>query len=209
MGIFTGNFERIVTERTLNIRKLLLDPDRTAIININTSEGIFRKGGLWSPHFSSAIPQLVRVNEYLLHSRKVFAVDYHSKKSTELRIFPEHCTEDDECQILAELDSFASNAEIVVKNCANAMFCTRFLKWFAANSDTLDNYILAGALTDIDIMQLALSLRSYFNERDLKPKIIVVVNACRTFSAESHNAEEFQTFSTYNMLLNGITCVNI
>jgi nicotinamidase-related amidase len=209
MGIFTGNFDRIVSERTLNIRKLLLDPDRTAIININTSEGFFRKGGLWSPHFASAIPQLVRVNEYLLHSRKIFAVDYHTKKSAELRIFPEHCVADDECQILAELDKFASGAEVVVKNCANAMFSNDFLRWFAENVDTLDNYIIAGALTDIDVMQLALSLRSYFNERDLKPRIIVVMNACRTFSAESHNADDFQTFSAYNMLLNGITCVNI
>lgn len=209
MGLFTGNFDRIVSERTLNIRKLLLDPDRTAIININTSEGFFRKGGLWSPHFASAIPQLVRVNEYLLHSRKIFAVDYHTKKSAELRIFPEHCVADDECQILAELDKFASGAEVVVKNCANAMFSNDFLRWFAENVDTLDNYIIAGALTDIDVMQLALSLRSYFNERDLKPRIIVVMNACRTFSAESHNADDFQTFSAYNMLLNGITCVNI
>ena len=209
MGIFTGNIEKIVAERTLNIRKVLLDPDRTAIININTSEGFFRKGGLWSPQFLSVIPQLVRVNEYLLHSRKVFAVDYHMRKSAELRTFPAHCTEHDECQILAELDRFAATAEVVVKNCANAMFSTDFLRWFSANVDTLDNYILIGALTDIDVMQLALSLKSYFNERDLTPKILVVMNACRTFSAESHNADDFQTFSAYNMILNGITCVNI
>lgn len=208
MGAFSS-IEKIVSERTPNIRKLLLDPDRTAIININTSEGIFRKGELWSSHFTSAIPQLVRVNEYLLHCRKVFAVDYHSYKSTELKIFPAHCTEDSECQLLAELDSLANGAEIVVKNCSNAMFASGFLQWFARNVDTLDNFILAGAFTDVDVMQLALSLKSYFNEQDRTAKIIVVLNACRTFSAASHNAEDFHTFAAYNMLINGINCVDI
>ena len=208
MGIFSG-MERVVAENTLNIRKLLLDPDRTAMININTSNGFFKDGPFSSSHMVSAIPNLVRINEYLLHCRRVFAVDYHSPKSVEFRTFPAHCTTDETCRIIEELDKFTSSSDVVVKNCANAMFASGFLRWFADNVDTLDNFILVGAHIDIDIMQLALSLRSYFNERDRNVKIIVVLNATRTFSAESHNADDFQTFAAYNMLLNGITCVNV
>ena len=208
MGIFSG-MERVVAENTLNIRKLLLDPDRTAMININTSNGFFKDGPISSSHMVSAIPNLVRINEYLLHCRRVFAVDYHSPKSVEFRTFPAHCTTDETCRIIEELDKFTSSSDVVVKNCANAMFASGFLRWFADNVDTLDNFILVGAHIDIDIMQLALSLRSYFNERDRNVKIIVVLNATRTFSAESHNADDFQTFAAYNMLLNGITCVNV
>ncbi|MBE6895569.1 MAG: isochorismatase family protein [Ruminococcaceae bacterium] len=208
MGIFSG-MERVVNENTLNIRKILLDPDRTAMINVNTSDGFFKKGPFVSSHMSSAIKNLVRINEYLLHCRRVFAVDYHNPKSAEFRTFPEHCTTDESCQIIEELDKFASSSDIVVKNCANAMFSNAFLRWFADNADTLDNFIIVGAHTDIDVMQLALSLRSYFNERDRSVKIIVVLNACRTFAAESHNADDFHTFAAYNMLLNGITCANV
>lgn len=208
MGLFSG-MERVVSERTLNIRKLLLDPDRTAMINVNTTDGFFKKGPFASSHMMASIKNIVRANEYLLHCRRVFAVDYHSPKSLEFRTFPEHCTVDEQCQIIEELEKFTSSSDVVVKNCANAMFANGFLRWFAENVDTLDNFILVGAHIDIDIMQLALSLKSYFNERDRAAKIIVVTNACRTFSAESHNADDFQTFAAYNMLLNGISCVSI
>lgn len=208
MKIF-GHMEKVVSDNTFNIRKLLLDPGRTAIININTVNGFFKHGPFRSGHFASAIQSLVRINEYLLYCRRVFVVDYHSNKSPELKVFPEHCTADADRQIIDELEKFTSSSDVVVKNCANPMFSNAFLRWFADNADTLDNFIIAGALTDIDVMQLALSLRSFFNERDRSVKIIVVINACRTFSAESHNADEFQTFAAYNMLLNGITCVNV
>ena len=65
-------------------------------------------------------------------------------------------------------------------------------------------------ITDISVMQFALTLRAYFNEKnEPRKRIAVVENAVQTFDSDSHNGDRMHTFALYNMLINGITLVRI
>jgi len=209
MGFFSANTEKLLAEGTFDIRKTPLDPDRTVIINVNTTVGFFEKGTFYSPKFAEVVPKIVQTNEYLLHSRHLFIVDKHSPKSEEFRAFPKHSITESEQVILPTVEDCISEYDTVDKNCANAMFSADFLKWFAENRQTVDNYIIIGALVDVDVAQLALSLKSYFNERNSKQDVIVIENACVTFSSQAHNAADFKTFALFDMLLNGIKIMTI
>ena len=209
MGFFGSHTEKMIADGTQDIRKSLFDPDATVIINMNVTCGYFNYGPFRPQKSEEIISNIIRTNEYLLHSRHLFVTDVHTEKSAEFDSFPRHSSDDDAQTILGAVASRVPDPETVGKNCANAMLSNEFLRWFAENKKTLDSYILIGALTDVDIYQLALSLRSYFNERNEKARIAVVKNACATFHSQAHNAADFSSFALYSMMLNGISILSI
>ena len=209
MGFFSTNLEKIVTNATINIRKLILDPSRTVVVNINTVNGYFKSGQMFSPPLAAVLPNVVRANEYLLNSRKLFIVDYHQKNSSELSFFPEHCVSYTEQQIVDELDRFSEDADIITKNSVNAFVSADYIKWFSANINNFDNMIIVGGMTDTDVLQFALSQQAYCFENDRYLRIIVLENAVRSFDNHAHDDMDNHIFALYNMYINGITIAQI
>ena len=212
MGLFESDLERVVSGMAKDIRKVPMNPKTTVVVNMDTVNGFFRSGSMASPRLEAVIPEIVRVNEYFLSSRKLFLIDNHLPDSVEFKAFPKHCCDDYECSVIEELGSFAAglNTDIIYKNSTNAFLSNSFIRWLAQNDGLYSNFVIVGGITDISVMQFALTLRAYFNEKnEPRKRIAVVENAVQTFDSDSHNGDRMHTFALYNMLINGITLVRI
>lgn len=212
MGLFDSDLERIVNSMVKEIRNVRINPRTTVVMNLDTTNGYFKNGEISSVRLKEIIPEIVGVNEYFLKSMKLFLLDEHDSNSLEFKHFPLHCATTDEKIVINELHTFLGDysSKVIFKNSVNPFSCDEFNKWFQENHPSFVNYVIVGGFTDIGVMQLALSLRSYFNEKNIEKKhIIVVENAVQTFDSGSHNGDKMHVFALYNMLLNGINLVKI
>lgn len=211
MALFYSNFEKAVREMAQPIRSVAMNPKRTVVINVDTINGFFRIGALSSPRLEAVIPKIMEVNEYFAFSRKVFFVDRHTDSSPELKVYPSHCVEDEECQIIDELQNFAksSNSTIIHKNSTNGFFSNKFVLWLRDNIEVTDNFVVTGGATDICVMQFVLSLKAYFNESNMKQRVAIVENAIQTFDSENHDGNKMHAFAVYNMMMNGVNVYTI
>ena len=129
--------------------------------------------------------------------------DYHTNESVELLNYPTHCIKDTiECEIVDELKSI-DNIKIVKKNSTNGFFALDSL-----NFDDTDNIIIVGDCTDICIYQLAITLKSYFNQNNINKDIIVPINLVDTYNIDNvHPAELLNIVFLNSMIQNGIKVV--
>ena len=193
---------KLIEEVTVDIKKLSLNPEKTAIVNIDIIGGFFLRGALASPRLEKIIPKIEKVNDSFAASRKVFFIDSHSAVSAEFTAYPAHCVNDEECRIIPEMGRFLSDAEVIKKNCTNGFLAPDYVKWLAANLPTLENVVVTGGMSDVSVMQYALTQKAYFNEIDSKARIIVVENATQTFHTEAHNGNSMHSFAMYNLYQN-------
>ncbi len=84
-----------------------------------------------------------------------------------------------------------------------------FQKWLSENELSIETYIIVGDCTDICIKQFALSLKTYFNEKNENKKVIVPANAVETFHLDVtyHHAGLMNLLSLYEMEQGGIEIV--
>src|SRR5699024_11184662 len=143
--------------------------------------------------------------------KKLFFLDSHEKDSQEFRYFPTHCvTGTEEAELIKELkteDSKGPDTYYVEKNSTNGFHSRGFQEWFKNNGAEVDNYIITGCVTDICVLQLALSLKSYFNEHNEDKRIIVPINCVETYDGGSHDGYLMNLFALYNMYTSGIEIV--
>ncbi len=209
MGLFSNNTDRIVRECVRDLRDIAVNPARTVVVNMNTVNGYMRSGNMASSQLSHVTGEIFHVNEYFMSSRKLFAIDAHSKESPELKHLPSHCVYEEERQIIDELSPFAAQGDIMYKNSANLFVSFDYIRWLAENKRTADNFVIVGGMTDIDVMQFALAQKSYFNENNRHAKVIVIENATRSFTSDSHDGSQAHNFALYNMMINGVLLARI
>ena len=95
------------------------------------------------------------------------------------------------------------NIKIVKKNSTNGFFALDSL-----NFDDTDNIIIVGDCTDICIYQLAITLKSYFNQNNINKDIIVPINLVDTYNIDNvHPAELLNIVFLNSMIQNGIKVV--
>ncbi len=214
MSIYDKDLKKIINRMVVNIRDISINPDQTVICNINTINGYFKRGALYSYRLNESIDKVVQVNNYFLNSRKIFINDCHDRNSIEFDYLPQHCFDDYECSIIDELGSYAASAlsTIICKNSSNGFLSADFIKLYMAKllDKNLVNFVIIGGYTDIDILQFSLSLSSLFIERNLADKkIYIVENAVQTYDSSSHNGDIMHNFALYNMLINKIDLLYI
>jgi len=209
MALFAPNIEKLLKDMTNNIKDIDIDHSSTVIVNMDTINGFFKEGNLSSSRLLQIIPKIVKVNEMFKNSDKLFFVDNHLEDSLELKTFPTHCVSSSEQLIISELKQFTTDATVIEKNATNGFFSKNYMRWLSENNDYINNYIIVGAVTDLCVMQYALTKKAYFNQNDIDKKIIVVENAVQTFSTDAHDGNQMHNFALYNMLINGIIIATV
>lgn len=188
---------------TMNLSDLDLNNTDLFIVDINN--GFAKGGALYSPRIENLINPIVNFTKSVSKDiRSIIAfTDYHTKKSIELLSYPTHCIEDTiECEIVDELKSI-DNIKIVNKNSTNGFFALDNLDF-----DNTDNIIIVGDCTDICIYQLAITLKSYFNQNNINKHIIVPINLVDTYNIDNvHPAELLNIVFLNSMIQNGIKVV--
>ncbi|MDF2678255.1 MAG: hypothetical protein K0Q97_2599 [Bacillota bacterium] len=201
--------EQELSGKTIDLN--LLDRDKTALFIVDMVVGFVYSGALSSPRVASIANNIAELNEKTKGYKKIFFLDNHEKDSQEFRYFPAHCIKGtEEAEIIPELRNIYSddfNIYYVEKNSTNGFHSKRFQDWLKKYETEVDNYIIVGCVTDICVLQFALSLKSYFNEKNINKTIIVPKNCVETYDVGSHDGYLMNLFALYNMHISGIEVI--
>lgn len=204
--------EKIKSElkgRTINLESL--DKNKTALFVVDMVEGFVYSGALSSPRVAAIANNIAELNKETKGYKKLFFLDTHEKDSQEFRYFPTHCvTGTQEAELIQELKTEYSEGPgtyYVEKNSTNGFHCKGFQEWLKKYCDEVENYIITGCVTDICVLQFALSLKSYFNEHNQDKRVIVPINCVETYDGGSHDGYLMNLFALYNMHTSGIEIV--
>lgn len=188
---------------TLNLSDLQLNKTELFIVDINN--GFAKEGNMYSSRVNNLINPIVNFTKSISKDIKsiIAFTDYHTDESVELLNYPTHCLKDTiECEIVDELKSI-DNIKIVKKNSTNGFFALSNLDF-----NNTDNIIIIGDCTDICVYQLAITLKSYFNQNNINKNIIVPMNLVDTYHIDNvHPAELLNIVFFNSMIQNGIKVV--
>lgn len=168
------------------------------IFVVDMVNGFALNGNLYSKNIENIIEPIANFLEKNNGSSITFLCDSHEQDDIEMNEYPLHCLKNTiESDVVNKLTKYAKN--IVYKNCTNS--------FFFINKEELHNFEkieLVGCCTDICVLQLALTLKTYFNSLKINKDIIVYSDLVATFDNENHNAEEFNDFALKLMKNAGI-----
>lgn len=188
-----------------------LKKEKTALITIDMVNGFVYTGPLSSPRVASIVDNIVSLNERTKGYKKVFFIDSHDEECAEFNSFPLHCLRNtEEANLIQELIPFTKEQDSICieKNSTNGFNNNNFQEWLNKHIDIIDNYIIIGCVTDICVLQFTLSLKSYFNDRNINKRILVPINAVETYDGGSHDGYLMNLFALYNMHTSGIEIVD-
>ena len=80
-----------------------------------------------------------------------------------------------------------------------------FQTWLTAHPEVV-NFVITGLVTDICVLNFSLTLKSYFNEKNIVSRLMLPLTTVETFDlpATNHQAELMNTVALYQMQMNGI-----
>ena len=181
------------------------DPQDTALIVVDMVNGFVKKGALASPNSLAINDTVARLAAGFGRAGMpvVCLCDTHRPSSPELTVYPEHCLEGtEEAELTSEIADACPDCVRIKKNSTNGLMQPEFAQWLEkSGARTL---VVCGVCTDICVQQLALSLKTCFNTRDVSSRIIVPINAVATYDLGPHDSRLTGLMALYNMSINGI-----
>lgn len=182
---------------------------REALFLIDMNNGFCEEGSLADPSIKKIVPNITEIIEEILKKGEGFFVvnDAHTKESTELKRFPEHCKENSsESKTIKELAIYEEYATMkFFKNSTCALFAPGVIETFLKMRQ-LKRVRIVGCCTDICIMNFAIALRNFFDELNLDIEIIVPTYAVETYHTPLiHDREEKNKQALEWMENSGIT----
>lgn len=181
---------------------------QTALVIVDMVNGFAREGALKSPRVEELIPEITRLIKKCdeLGMLKLAFADCHTKASPEFDAYPEHCMEGTyEGEIVDEIKQ-AGGYTLIHKNSTNGFLEVEFQKWLEENPQ-IASFIVTGDCTDICVQQFAITLKTWFNIKNMKIRVIVPVNAVDTYNFGPHNGDLVNVMALYNMIINGVEVV--
>lgn len=182
----------------------------TLLLHIDIVEGFLNQGALSSEKVQLILPHVLRYNEGLDQVQKVFILDDHPEDAVEFKAYPPHCVRGTgENELVSELVPFTKDAMVFRKNSTNLFHAKGFVDYLKAQEKQLKQVLILGDVTDICVLQGALSLKTYFDEHQLDIPLYVILKGVETFDLEAtfHHGELMNLFSLYNMRQNGIQLI--
>jgi amidase from nicotinamidase family len=184
-----------------------LDPDQTAIVFVDVIKGFVSQGPLSSERAKDITLPVKRLNEETRGFHKIYFQDCHTKDSTEFAAYVPHCLKGTaETELISELIPEAGErSRQIEKNCINGFMAAGFQTWLTAHPEVV-NFVIAGLVTDICVLNFSLTLKSYFNEKNIVSRLMLPLTTVETFDlpATNHQAELMNTVALYQMQMNGI-----
>ena len=192
------------SEIVLNINDL---PKNTALIIVDMVNSFATEGGeLYSNNVKDLIPSIVELaKKFEERNMPIIAYrDSHNINSPEFHSFPSHSLQgtygSELVDELKEINSIIS----VLKNSTNGCIAKNPYEILEGK---YTSFVIVGCCSDICIYQLALTLKTYFNQLDIESSIIIPTKLVTTFNAVNHNADIYDTIFFYSMIVNGIDIV--
>ncbi|MBQ4312818.1 MAG: cysteine hydrolase, partial [Clostridia bacterium] len=179
-------YSQIDSLSPLEIDSLVVD--NAALIIVDMINGFVKEGALSSPNvlaINERVADLAGKCEQLGIPVAALA-DCHTHSSPEFESYPIHCLSDSvESAVTDEIAQKCKYTRIE-KNSTNGFLTKDFRDWM--ESVGTDTFILVGDCTDICVLQLATTMKAYFNEHNKFSRIVVPVNAVATYDLGVHDA---------------------
>ena len=192
------------------MEKKTLEDVKQLLIVIDMVNGFVREGAMASQNIEHIIPEIERlVKKFTEENDKqvVFIKDTHLENAREFKRYPVHCLKNtSESENVDELKKYESMAIIYEKNSTSAIFSKGLLENLA-KMKKLEEVVLVGCCTDICVINLAIPLQNYLDENNRDIELIVPTNACETYDAPNHNADEWNQMAYKFMEQSGIKLV--
>ncbi|MFU0841191.1 MAG: Isochorismatase family protein [Burkholderia sp.] len=158
---------------------------KTCVLVVDMIRGFAEKGALADPSIAAIAPAVRK--RVLAADAAVFLCDRHTEGCPEFDAFPVHCLAgSEESEVIPALADLAGPGNTVGKQSTNG--------FFALDKEKLarfDEIVVTGCCTDICVLQLALTLKAWFNERGLRKRIAVPRDAVATYDAPGHPKEKY------------------
>lgn len=182
-----------------------LPKDRSALLVVDVINGFLKEGQMAAPTMMKMVPSLVEVitKAQDLSWKTIAFADAHDANAQEFAVFPPHCLKNtEESQLINEIKDLL-NDKVIEKNSTNGFFAPKFQGWIKDNPQ-IDHFVLVGDCTDICVLQLALSLKQWFNESNQPSRIIISMKDVDTFSAGVHDDRLMNVLALYLLQSSGI-----
>lgn len=182
-----------------------LDPTKTALLIVDMINGFAIEGSLSSPRVAG-ISQKVACFLSECSRRGILSIafaDCHPEDSPEFVNYPPHCIAgSSESEVVEEIKAVGGYT-LIPKNSTNAIHERAFQEWLE-NHPEVDTFILTGCCTDICVLQLAMALKTFFNSKNIKSRVIVPRDLVETYDAPGHSAGLMNNVAFLLMQMNGI-----
>jgi nicotinamidase-related amidase len=168
---------------------------KSLVFVIDMVNGFCKFGAMADPNIAKIAPAIATqiTNAKFVH----FICDAHEERDLEMKSYPVHCIAGTpEAEIIDELAQFATPENTTLKKSTNG-----FLNLDKNILDDFDRFIITGCCTDIWVLQFALSLRTYLNEKNMKKDVILPSSCVSTYEAPNHN-KEYYTNAALNLMRN-------
>lgn len=179
------------------------------VINVDMVNGFVKKGAMADSYIEHIIPEHIKLINQIKEKEEAIAIikDNHKENCREFKRYPEHCVEGtEEAELVDELKQFEEEAFVYLKNSTSTIYAPNFLEDIDKMIN-LKEIIIIGCCTDICILNLAIPLQNYFDQKDKEVKITIPKNAVETYDAPNHNREEYNEMAFKLMAQAGINLV--
>lgn len=165
---------------------------------VDMNKGFCEQGNLSNPELKKAVPAICEF--YKEHSDNLYTIaftDCHTKDSPELDVFPSHCVNEDEIELIEELDVIVD--AIIRKNSTNGFFAlmdtfnneqySRYPNFSLTTAGLVsaENIYITGCLTSYCVLQFAITLKTFLNGCGHRNNVVIIENACADNDINDHN----------------------
>lgn len=174
---------------------------KSLVFVIDMVNGFAKFGALSDPKIAEISPNIRR--EILKADAVHFICDNHEASDLEMKSYPAHCLKNTpECEIVTELIEFANAQNTTLKKSTNG-----FISLDKKMLENYDKFVLTGCCTDICVLQFALSLRTYLNEKNMDKIVEIPLDCVETFDAPNHERKYYNECAIKLMQNAGISVV--
>lgn len=166
--------------------------EKAAVFNVDMINDFTRTSLMQNPLAVNIIPSIERMLKQCEKSgNKIYHIcEAHTKDSLELNNFPQHGIIGTKGAELVDELSDIKYEEIFYKNSTNG-FHNLQLRELATNMKDVDIVVFSGVLTDMCVLQAAISLKTFFNDINRDVDVVIATECVETYNAPDHNRDLF------------------
>ena len=177
------------------------------LLVIDMVNGFVKEGALADTYINNITPNMINlIEQYIKDGNDIISIqEGHNNNSKEFENFPMHCViGTKEAELIDELLPYKDKMKVIRKNSTCGFVTENFLNYIKQNENNLDEIVLTGCCTDLCVMNFAVPLKNYINEKDLNIKVVVYKNSVETYDTPTHNRDEYNEMAFKIMKQNGI-----
>lgn len=193
-------------ERVIELRALLVNPEVLYILNgieellviVDENNGFTIEGAFKNPYMEAIVEPTNQVaREFDGNPKRFIALinEGHHENSVEFQTYPQHCVKGTTEVLYAEPLRWAyEKYPVFEKNTTMGIFAPGYTD-FLDLLPNLKRVLFAGGVTDICLMEAALSTKKYFDQNDRDIEIVVDRELVDTSEYPGHDRNEWNNMT--------------